>query len=163
MQEAAVSAANRRMMIPPRPLPDAAETKAKWEAARERAARETNPELKWKTGREAQVAFEAWDVVRRYSEPQEAEAQAIRVGDLAIASTPGEMFTEWGLMIKRESPAPHTFVSELSNGWIGYMLNPGGFSEAGYEAAPGTWTQTNEEGGAILTEAAIDLIRGLWQ
>ena len=106
-----------------------------------------------------QLAREAIEFIDRCSPPQEAEVQALRIGDLAIAATPGEMFTEWGLKIKAESVAPHTFVSELTNGWVGYLLNPGGLAEGGYEASPGTWTQTSEEGAALLTEAALALIR----
>jgi hypothetical protein len=73
------------------------------------------------------------------------------------------MFTEWGLRIKAGSAAPHTFVAELANGWVGYLLSPGGFADGGYEPAFGTWTQTSEEGAARLTETAIELTRRLWR
>lgn len=89
--------------------------------------------------------------------------QVLRLGDLAIASNPGEMFTEWGLRIKRESAAPYTFVSELTNGWVGYLLNEGGFAEGGYEASLGPWTQVGEEAGAIISDASLRLIEGLWR
>jgi len=162
MQDSTLAAASKRLMIPPRPLPEPGPIRARYEAAKERERQATDPEAKWKAGREAQVAFEALDVIERYSAPQEAEVQAFRIGDLAIAALPAEVFCEWGLRIKRESAAPHTFVSELTNGWVGYLLNPGGFAEGGYEASPGTWTQTSEEGGRLLTEGVLGLVQQLW-
>ena len=46
----------------------------------------------------------------------------MRIGDLAVVAMPGEIFTAWGLEIKRYSPAKHTFVVELasSDGLTGY-------------------------------------------
>ncbi|MGQ9555200.1 MAG: neutral/alkaline non-lysosomal ceramidase N-terminal domain-containing protein [Anaerolineae bacterium] len=163
MADHTLKAVYERVTIPPRPLPNREDVEAKLHEARERERQAADADAKWKAGREAQVLSEALDVIERYSRPQEAEVQVLRVGDLAIASTPGEMFTEWGLRIKKESVAPYTFVSELTNGWVGYLLNPGGFAEGGYETSPGTWTQTNEEGAAMLTETALSLIKRLWQ
>jgi neutral ceramidase len=162
MQDSTLAAASARVTIPPRPLPDRGEIEAKLAEARERERQASDAEARWQAGRQAQVLWEALDVIERYSSPQEAEVQVLRVGELALVGIPAEVFTEWGLMIKRESPAPFTFVSELTNGWVGYLLNPGGFAEGGYEASPGTWTQTSEEGGRILTETALALSRRLW-
>lgn len=162
MENDVLAAVSRRVTIPARSLPDRAEVEAKLLEAKKKERQASDPDAKWKTGRQVQVAREALDVIERYSEPQEAEVHVFRIGDLAIAALPAEVFTEWGLEIKRESPAPFTFVSELTNGWVGYLLNRGGFEEGGYEAAPGTWTQTSEEGGEILTETVIDLVRKLW-
>ncbi len=162
IEDVTLGATSRRVTIPARPLPDRAEIEAKLTRARLEETTAEDAEARWKAGRQAQVLSEALDLIERYSRPQEAEVQALRLGDLAVAGLPAEVFTEWGLRLKRESVAPHTFVSELTNGWVGYLLNPGGFAEGGYEAAPGTWTQTNEEGGALLTETALDLIRTLW-
>ena len=50
--------------------------------------------------------------------------QAIRIGDVGIASSPCETFVETGLAIKRESPLPLTFTIELANGYNGYLPTP---------------------------------------
>lgn len=163
MSDTTLASASARVTIPSRPLPDRGEIEVKLAQAQEQERTAGDDEARWKAGRQGQVLREALDVIDRYSEPQEAEVQVLRVGDLALVGLPAEVFTEWGLMIKRESPAPFTFVSELTNGWVGYLLNPGGFAEGGYEAAPGTWTQTSEEGGWILTNKAIELTKQLWQ
>lgn len=91
------------------------------------------------------------------------EVQVMRIGDLAIASTPGEMFVQLGLEIKDRSIAPNTFVVELANGWVGYLLEPGGFKAGGYEASPGPWTKVSEEAGQMLVDKSAELIKDLWE
>jgi len=61
--------------------------------------------------------------------------QAIRIGEVGIASSPCETFVETGLAIKRESPLPVTFVVELANGYNGYLPTPEQHALGGYE----TW------------------------
>jgi hypothetical protein len=51
----------------------------------------------------------------------EAEIQAIKVGDIGFVSSPSEYFVGLQLDIKKRSPASRTFVSELANGWVGYV------------------------------------------
>jgi len=86
----------------------------------------------------------------------------LRIGEVAIVGLPAEVFCEWGLEIKGSSPAAYTFISELANGWVGYLLNRGGFAEGGYEASPGPWTQTREQGGEMLTKTALEVLQELW-
>ena len=162
MEDVIVRSASARVAVPPRAQPDRAEWERKLGDARalEQTAREERENLAAR--QQLRDAQEVLDSMEHFGVPQEAEVQVVRIGDLAIASTPGEMFTEWGLKIKKESPSPHTFIAELANGWVGYLLNPGGFAEGGYEASPGPWTQTNEDGAALLADTAIDLIRRLW-
>ncbi|QDU82797.1 Neutral ceramidase precursor [Polystyrenella longa] len=61
--------------------------------------------------------------------------QAIRIGDLAIVSTPCETFAETGIAIKDQSPFKQTFVMELANGYNGYLPTPKQHEWGGYE----TW------------------------
>jgi neutral ceramidase len=162
MEEVIVRSASARVAIPPRVLPEKAEWETKLADARALEQRARGQREKLKAAQQGRDAQEVLDSIERFSVPREVEVQVLRIGDLAIASTPGEMFTEWGLKIKKESPSPHTFIAELANGWAGYLLNPGGFTEGGYEASPGPWTQTNEEGAALLADTAISLIGRLW-
>lgn len=62
--------------------------------------------------------------------------QAIRIGDIGIASMPFEAFVEIGLDIRRASPLKHTFTIELANGHNGYLPTPRQTEWGGYE----TWT-----------------------
>jgi hypothetical protein len=87
----------------------------------------------------------------------------MRIGDLALAATPGEMFVQLGLEIKRRSSAPNTFVVELANGCVGYLLNPGGFEKGGYESLPGPWTKVSEEAGRMLVDKSVEITEALWR
>ncbi|WZP00208.1 hypothetical protein EP7_001828 [Isosphaeraceae bacterium EP7] len=64
--------------------------------------------------------------------------QVLRIGDIAIGTTPCETFTETGLAFKRRSPIAHSFMVELNHGYIGYLPTPRHFALGGYETWPGT-------------------------
>lgn len=65
--------------------------------------------------------------------------QAVRIGDLAIAAIPFEVFTEIGLEIKEKSPFKDAFTIELANDSHGYLPTPRQHELGGYE----TWMGTN--------------------
>lgn len=66
--------------------------------------------------------------------------QALRIGDLVIASVPFETFVEIGLELKARSPFADTFTIELANGAGGYLPTPRQHALGGYE----TWLSTNK-------------------
>ncbi len=76
---------------------------------------------------------------RSWPESLSVIIQAFRIGDLAIAAIPFEVFTETGLTIKRASPFKDTFTIELANGGYGYLPTPEQHALGGYE----TWLGTN--------------------
>lgn len=61
--------------------------------------------------------------------------QAFRIGDLAIAAAPCEIFAEIGLELKRRSPIRPLFAISLANGYNGYLPTPEQHALGGYE----TW------------------------
>ncbi|MBI2479146.1 MAG: neutral/alkaline non-lysosomal ceramidase N-terminal domain-containing protein [Planctomycetia bacterium] len=65
--------------------------------------------------------------------------QAVRIGDLAIAAIPFEVFTEIGLEIKKKTPFKDAFTIELANDYHGYLPTPRQHELGGYE----TWMGTN--------------------
>lgn len=69
--------------------------------------------------------------------PAEIETivQAVRIGDLAVATFPCETFVETGLQVKRESPFKPTFVISLANSYNGYLPTREHHELGGYE----TW------------------------
>ena len=75
--------------------------------------------------------------------------QAVRIGGLAVAAIPFEVFTETGLELKARSPFRDTFTIELANGGYGYLPTPAQHALGGYE----TWLGTNR-----VETAASDLI-----
>ncbi|MCB1062750.1 MAG: neutral/alkaline non-lysosomal ceramidase N-terminal domain-containing protein [Verrucomicrobiae bacterium] len=78
--------------------------------------------------------------------------QVFRIGDLAIAQVPCEVFAETGLKIKADSPfSGATFTIELANGYFGYLPPEPQFDWGGYE----TWPARS----SFLEEAAESKIR----
>lgn len=61
--------------------------------------------------------------------------QAIKIGDIAIATTPNETYALSGLKLKLQSPFEHTLVIELANGGEGYIPPPEQHLLGGYN----TW------------------------
>lgn len=62
--------------------------------------------------------------------------QAIRIGDLGIASNPNEMYAETGLEIKEQSSLATTFNIQLANGYHGYLPPPEQHALGGYSTWP---------------------------
>lgn len=65
----------------------------------------------------------------------EVVTQAIRIGEIAIATTPTETYALTGLKLKLQSPKPKTMVIELANGGDGYIPPPEQHPLGGYN----TW------------------------
>jgi hypothetical protein len=60
---------------------------------------------------------------------------AFRIGDLAVAGWPNEVFAISGLTLKKDSPIKPMFTISLANGWYGYLPTPDQHPLGGYE----TW------------------------
>jgi len=84
-----------------------------------------------------------------------------RVGDVAWAGLPGEVFCEFGLAIKARSPFSRTMPIELANDYVGYVCTPQALKEGGYETWLARSSMPTGEGGWALAEAAVDLLREL--
>ncbi len=94
-------------------------------------------------------------------QPSEVEVMSMRIGNLALAGLPSEIFSELGLSIKAASPAPVTGVFELSNDWVGYMPAENAFDEGGYESRAGS-TRYVRGSGEKLAAAAIGQLQRLF-
>jgi neutral ceramidase len=82
-----------------------------------------NQRYPWKPVIEARHGF--WSVPMRIN--------AVRIGDLALATYAAETFTEIGMKIKSASPAPHTLFASVSDGCISYLHTAASHPEGGYE------------------------------
>lgn len=84
------------------------------------------------------------------------EIQVSVIGELAIVALPSEMFVEFGLEIKANSPFAYTIMNELSNGsGPGYVCTPLACDNGGYEP---TGALFSEEAGGLFVQAAIELL-----
>lgn len=149
-----LGAAMREVMLKRRPLPTDADRKRarEIEARVEAGGRVTMGER----------AF-AGRVLRRMTDlPEEMPTwiQALRIGDLALVSAPGELFVELGLEIKRRSPSGLTMLLELANDSVGYLPTRRAYEEGAYEPeaspfAPGVGEQ--------IVDTALELLAGLYR
>ena len=102
---------------------------------------------------------------RMYEQQNEAdqvEVMTMRIGELAVVGLPGEVFTEFGLQIKKESPAANTLVIWLANDTIGYLPTAEAFDQGGYEVTPGA-TAYEKGSGEKLVRAALEQLENLFK
>ncbi len=77
--------------------------------------------------------------VNAYPEHDDLPVQALRIGDVGLATLPVEVFAETGLEMKRRSPFKPSFVVSLAHGYFGYLPTVDQHKLGGYE----TWLGTN--------------------
>ncbi len=80
----------------------------------------------------------------------EIVVQALRIGDIGIATTPNETYAITGLKIKAASPLPNNIVIELANGGDGYIPPPEQHAFGGYN----TWA-ARSAGLEVMAEPKI--------
>lgn len=88
---------------------------------------------------------------------------AIRIGDVALVTQPCELYCQFGLDIKRRSPAPLTAVVGLADGYGGYCPTIAGVLGGGYSGQPISWTRLEPFAGYRIVEAAGPMLNRLWR
>lgn len=108
-------------------------------------------------------------VAERFDEVKTAptrsmELHALRVGDVAFATNPFELYLDYGLRIKAGSPAVQTFVVQLAcgaGGWDGYLPTARAVAAGSYSAIPQS-SDVGPEGGQVLVEETLAALREIW-
>ncbi len=108
------------------------------------------------------AAREAYRLSQFGMDPIEAEVQALRLGDVAVAAFPGELFCALGLRLRDRSPAPATIIAECANGCLGYLAPEEAWEQGGYEVGMGAWCRVAAGGPEQMIEAAGKLIGELF-
>ncbi len=88
----------------------------------------------------------------------EVVVQALRIGEIAVATTPCETYAITGLKIKAASPLPQAMVIELANGGDGYIPPPEQHLFGGYNTWPARSAGLEVAAEPKITEAAISLL-----
>ena len=88
----------------------------------------------------------------------EVVVQAIRIGEIAIATTPTETYALTGLKLKLQSPLPKTMVFDLANGADGYIPPPEQHVLGGYNTWPMRGAGLEIQAEPLITEAVLDLL-----
>lgn len=87
-----------------------------------------------------------------------SEIQVVSLGDVAFVGIPGELFVEYGLEIKKESPFPHTFIIGYANDYVGYIPTLKAFQEGGYEVRLGLASKLDPKTGEIITKRVLEML-----
>jgi hypothetical protein len=91
----------------------------------------------------------------------EVVVQALRLGDIAIATTPTETYAVTGLKIKAASPLRQTMVIELANGGDGYIPPPEQHAFGGYNTWAARSAGLEIQAEPKIAEAAITLLENV--
>jgi hypothetical protein len=121
------------------------------------------------SGEPGKATLAGWhgQVVKRFEEqqpgtlqPYQMELHVLRIGDIAIATNPFELFTDYGIQMKGRSPALQTFVIQLSGSGT-YLPSARAVYAGGYSAIAES-NEVGPEGGQILVDRTLDQINALW-
>ncbi|MGH9590636.1 MAG: hypothetical protein ACRD25_09580, partial [Terracidiphilus sp.] len=101
------------------------------------------------------------EIADRHGKPFDAEVQVIALGpQIAFASFPGEMFTQFGMNVKQDSPYPITITPELANGDLGYIPNRQAYPEGAYEVVS---TRLKAGAGEMLMNSALAQLQHIFR
>jgi hypothetical protein len=92
---------------------------------------------------------------------------ALRVGDGAIVTGPGEIFSEIGLAVRERSPAEVTLYAGYTNGLLTYFPSAAAYPHGGYEPTHGNRSfglaaQVTPEADGLLVRAGVDALAELF-
>jgi hypothetical protein len=107
-------------------------------------------------------------VVKRFEQQQTGKMQpytmelhVVRLGDIAIATNPFELYTDYGIQIKARSPALQTFIVQLAGPGT-YLPSQRAVVGGGYSAIAES-NEVGPEGGRMLVDRTVERLRELWQ
>jgi hypothetical protein len=84
----------------------------------------------------------------------------LRLGEIAFATNPFELYLDFGIQIKVKSPALQTFIVLLAGPGT-YVPSQRAAKGGGYGAVPAS-NPVGPEGGRILADRTVEKIREFW-
>ncbi len=105
-------------------------------------------------------------VIDRYEQQEEnpfheIELHVVKLGDIAIATNPFELFLDYGMRIKARSKALQTFTVQLACSSSGYLPTARAVAGGGYGAEIAS-NSVGPEGGQALVDQTVKLIDEMW-
>ncbi|MCE5240848.1 neutral/alkaline non-lysosomal ceramidase N-terminal domain-containing protein [bacterium] len=110
---------------------------------------------------DALFASEALKLAARGEFAERVEVQAVRLGQAAVIALPVELFVDYQLRFKRESPLPHSLLIGYANDYLGYVPTPEALQQGGYEAQPMSWSKLGPTAGDTLIATGLELLSEL--
>ncbi len=99
---------------------------------------------------------------QQHKETEPVEVHIIRLGDIAIATNPFELFLDYGNRMKARARAKQTFVMQLTGGAQGYLPTEKA-EKGGHYSAYITSGRFDHVGGDLLTRKTITEINKLFE
>ncbi|WP_345031632.1 hypothetical protein [Ravibacter arvi] len=162
-----------RRLLGEKDLEDARKEIAEWQPKYEKMLAEAraNPEMtkkpRWYTNitiantrfRRGQSVLERYELEKK-SAKLGVELKVIRIGDMAIASNPFELYLDYGIQMKVKSPAVQTFIVQLTGAGT-YLPTQRSINGGAYGAVPAS-TLFGPEAGNELVEKTVSMLKELW-
>jgi len=124
------------------------------------AAKENRSSRDFSLMRRAKAVMDRFE--RQEAEPHyEMELHVLRLGDVAIATNPFELFLDYGVQIEARSKAVQTFVVQLACNSGGYVPTPRAV-RGGHYSAEVVSNLVGPEGGQVLVERTVEAINALF-
>ncbi len=104
--------------------------------------------------------------ITRYNKQDEnpyypVKVNVLRLGDVAMATNPFELFLDFGIRMKSRSKAIMTFIVQLANGGGSYVPTAKAEAGGGYSAIVQS-NSVGSEGGQVLVNKTVELINSNW-
>jgi hypothetical protein len=90
------------------------------------------------------------------------EVHVMRLGDIAVATNPFELYIDYGLRMKARSPAEQTFVVQVACDSLGYLPTERGVA-GGHYSAEIMSNIVGPEGGRLLVERTVESLKDMWK
>ena len=88
---------------------------------------------------------------------------ALRIGEYAIVTNPCELYCQFGIDIRRRSPAAVTAIAQLADGFSGYCPTIPALMGGGYSGQAIYWARLEPYAGYKIVESSARLLHGLWR
>ena len=111
--------------------------------------------------RQLRGTIERFDSGRQRTHPVPVEIHVLRIGDVALATSPFELYSDFGMRIKARSPAVQTVIVQLAAGDGWYLPSERAVRGGGYGAIPAV-AKVGPEGGKQLVEETLQIIQELF-
>lgn len=94
-----------------------------------------------------------------------ATISALRLGEVAMLFHPAELYSYYGLAIRRDSPLPHTMAVGYTDGMVGYLCDPQAYRAGEYAAMTVPkildYPPFTPDAAAAMTAASVRLLKQL--